>query len=216
MTMTRKNRQKNAAVSPVVGVLLMLVVTLIIAAVVSGFAGGLTRSTDKTPQVALDVSFVLSPTGGELTIKHLGGDPINTKNTHIITSWVNQTGEVNYARTGPVLQAECATKCNSAELICVICVFPAGPGTVGAYQEPVLVLPEIVASASTPEVWWGNFVLNPGDLARAKTSLSNSNMAVGEPFIKNYAYLQKGDIITFKMVDMVSGGTIYEKNVRVV
>lgn len=33
--------RKEDAVSPVVGVMLMLVVTIIIAAVVSGFAGGL-------------------------------------------------------------------------------------------------------------------------------------------------------------------------------
>lgn len=37
------------AVSPVIGILLMLVVTIIIAAVVSGFAGGLTGGQDKAP-----------------------------------------------------------------------------------------------------------------------------------------------------------------------
>ena len=36
---------KEDAVSPVVGVMLMLVVTIIIAAVVSGFAGGLAGGT---------------------------------------------------------------------------------------------------------------------------------------------------------------------------
>ena len=41
------------AVSPVVGVMLMLVVTIIVAAVVSAFAGGLTESTSKAPQVIL-------------------------------------------------------------------------------------------------------------------------------------------------------------------
>lgn len=37
------------AVSPVIGILLMLVVTIIIAAVVSGFAGGLTGGQEKAP-----------------------------------------------------------------------------------------------------------------------------------------------------------------------
>ena len=37
----RKIRENEGAVSPVVGVMLMLIVTIIIAAVVSGFAGGL-------------------------------------------------------------------------------------------------------------------------------------------------------------------------------
>ncbi|MFA4859740.1 type IV pilin N-terminal domain-containing protein [Methanoregula sp.] len=46
---------KDAAVSPVVGVMLMLVVTIIIAAVVSAFAGGMGSEQHKTPQVTISV-----------------------------------------------------------------------------------------------------------------------------------------------------------------
>ena len=45
--------QKDDAVSPVIGVMLMLVVTIIIAAVVSSFAGGLAGDTQKAPQASL-------------------------------------------------------------------------------------------------------------------------------------------------------------------
>lgn len=48
--------EKESAVSPVVGVMLMLVVTIIIAAVVSGFAGGLASGTSKAPQATLSCS----------------------------------------------------------------------------------------------------------------------------------------------------------------
>jgi archaeal type IV pilus assembly protein PilA len=52
--MIKKCNSKNAsAVSPVVGVMLMLVVTIIIAAVVSAFAGGLGGSQTKTPQATI-------------------------------------------------------------------------------------------------------------------------------------------------------------------
>jgi flagellin-like protein len=44
---------KENAVSPVIGILLMLVVTIIIAAVVSGFAGGLAVIPVKAPQLVL-------------------------------------------------------------------------------------------------------------------------------------------------------------------
>ena len=45
-------RQQNEnAVSPVVGVMLMLVVVIIIAAVVSGFAGGLVKTTPVAPSL---------------------------------------------------------------------------------------------------------------------------------------------------------------------
>jgi len=46
-------RKNDEAVSPVVGVMLMLVVTIIIAAVVSGFAGGLAGSQEKVPQASV-------------------------------------------------------------------------------------------------------------------------------------------------------------------
>jgi flagellin-like protein len=53
--------QNDRAVSPVVGVMLMLVVTIIIAAVVSGFAGGLIGSNNqKTPALTMDVRIVNS------------------------------------------------------------------------------------------------------------------------------------------------------------
>ena len=71
----------NEAVSPVVGVMLMLVVTIIIAAVVSAFAGGLTESTSKAPQVVLKGTY--SQTDG-LTLSHQGGDAIGTSDTIII------------------------------------------------------------------------------------------------------------------------------------
>jgi len=49
----------DAAVSPVVGVMLMLVVTIIIAAVVSAFAGDLNSSQSKTPQVSVTATSVI-------------------------------------------------------------------------------------------------------------------------------------------------------------
>ena len=52
--------ENNQATSPVVGVMLMLVVTIIIAAVVSAFAGGLTGSQDKTPQATVSANAVIN------------------------------------------------------------------------------------------------------------------------------------------------------------
>ncbi|MBP2134402.1 FlaG/FlaF family flagellin (archaellin) [Methanomicrobium sp. W14] len=66
-------KSESDAVSPVVGVMLMLVVTIIIAAVVSGFAGGIMTSSDKTPQATIKGTFSLSD---GMRITHTGGDPI--------------------------------------------------------------------------------------------------------------------------------------------
>jgi FlaG/FlaF family flagellin (archaellin) len=75
--------KKDEAVSPVVGVMLMLVVTIIIAAVVSGFAGGLAGETSKSAQVSIKADYSQS-TG--MTISHMGGDVINTLNTKIFVA----------------------------------------------------------------------------------------------------------------------------------
>ena len=53
----KPERLSDDAVSPVVGVMLMLVVTIIIAALVSSFAGGLGASTEATPTVAFTVDY---------------------------------------------------------------------------------------------------------------------------------------------------------------
>ena len=65
--------RKDDAVSPVVGVMLMLVVTIIIAALVSAFAGGLAGTQKANPSMVLEATY--SQSSG-MTISHAGGDPI--------------------------------------------------------------------------------------------------------------------------------------------
>jgi len=79
------------AVSPVVGVMLMLVVTLIIAAVVSAFAGGLVSTTkDKAPTISMDVaiqnhgSFSNSFFNAKVTGVSM---PIPSNQLKLITTW---------------------------------------------------------------------------------------------------------------------------------
>jgi len=74
---------KEDAVSPVVGVMLMLVVTIIIAAVVSGFAGGLVKTQTKAPQATIEGTF--SVTRG-MSLTNAGGDALATSNIVITTS----------------------------------------------------------------------------------------------------------------------------------
>ncbi len=67
------NRNYESAVSPVVGVMLMLVVTIIIAAVVSTFAGGLGTAQAKTPQATITAEYSVAD---GMTIAHNGGDTL--------------------------------------------------------------------------------------------------------------------------------------------
>jgi len=72
MVTYRKSRNEEA-ISPVVGIMLMLVVTVVIAAVVTAYAGGLTGSTKQAPKAIIEGKYS-QKTG--MTITHVSGDPI--------------------------------------------------------------------------------------------------------------------------------------------
>ena len=73
--MKRIAMMNEDAVSPVIGVMLMIVVTIIIAAVVSGFAGGMTSSESKVPNAAFTVHPNLKG-NGTIAFHHTGGDEL--------------------------------------------------------------------------------------------------------------------------------------------
>ena len=73
---------KNDAVSPVIGIMLMLVVTIIIAAVVSAFGSGMVDSQSKASQAKVSATFSVSE---GMTITHDGGDAIPLDNIVFIT-----------------------------------------------------------------------------------------------------------------------------------
>ncbi|ADN37206.1 conserved hypothetical protein [Methanolacinia petrolearia DSM 11571] len=95
-----KFQESDCAVSPVVGVMLMLVVTIIIAAVVSGFAGGLIDSgSQKTPTLSMDVSIKNSGTchgSGFYALVTGVSEPINTSDLKLITSWTTTVKKNTY------------------------------------------------------------------------------------------------------------------------
>lgn len=70
---------KDDAVSPVIGVMLMLSITIIIAAVLMAFAGGMADTKPSTPSVDLSAEFVKSGEGIVLRLSHNGGDALNPK-----------------------------------------------------------------------------------------------------------------------------------------
>jgi FlaG/FlaF family flagellin (archaellin) len=102
----KRQIQFDEAVSPVIGVMLMLVVTIIIAAVVSGFAGGLMGGSEKAP--AASFKTVIKNGGGwgnsMFDIRVLATDQgIPTKDIKIVTSWKSKDGYSNTTTiTGPV------------------------------------------------------------------------------------------------------------------
>ena len=88
--MTRMN---NHAVSPVVGVMLMLVVTIIIAAIVSAFAGGLSESNDKAPNVQIIGHYSQSQ---GMWIENEGPEDVSTASTTVLVRLSDSFGNAEH------------------------------------------------------------------------------------------------------------------------
>ena len=78
--MSLKERNEDA-VSPVIGVMLMLVVTIVIAAVVAAFAGGLATETESAPVAVLDADVYNGD--NNLVLRSLSGDALDLSETAV-------------------------------------------------------------------------------------------------------------------------------------
>lgn len=91
MTLVHRKKPRPArrddAVSPVVGVMLMLVVTIIIAAVVSSFASGVGGSREKAPVTSLKFDIRAGETGTTVRIENTGGETLYTRDLQIVTTY---------------------------------------------------------------------------------------------------------------------------------
>ena len=105
--MNLKERNEDA-VSPVIGVMLMLVVTIVIAAVVAAFAGGLATETEATPITVLDVDVHTN----KVVLRSLSGDNLQKDETAVKvqsldgqTSYanINQIGDSGYLKPGEMV-----------------------------------------------------------------------------------------------------------------
>ncbi|MBP2133470.1 FlaG/FlaF family flagellin (archaellin) [Methanomicrobium sp. W14] len=77
----------DLAVSPVIGVMLMLAITIVVAATLSAFIGGASTGYEKTPQLSLDVVCDGSGDDFNLVFEHRSGDYLKTEDLKIV-SWV--------------------------------------------------------------------------------------------------------------------------------
>lgn len=81
--------RNNKAVSPVVGVMLMLVATIVLAAVVSSFAGGIAEVSEKAPQLTITTSWEIDD--NNITVQHAGGDPVAPNDIRIVLTTYDGT-----------------------------------------------------------------------------------------------------------------------------
>ena len=104
--MTQERISREHAVSPVVGVMLMLVVVIIIAALVSAFAGGLMQTEKKAPQASIVGKY--SQYNG-LTMTHMGGDSLDTTSLRVIIRPSDQFGVAQSELGARIVNVSCIT-----------------------------------------------------------------------------------------------------------
>jgi len=231
--MCYQRKSRNDGVSPVVGVMLMLVVTIIIAAVVSAFAGGISKTTDKAPTASLEVHIANDGTWGgsyfDVGVKGVS-DAIPTKNLKITTSWKARDGTTGGTTvTGPNLtggNTHYGTSTYNSPL-------GFGPGVNQThfsgtyYPEQMYGNYSLVAgtrmhnSAAGYAGAYGGYGVTPD--TRYQYTAGSYNLGPGQGGVDammailgpNWNALRPGDIVTLRIMDIQSNKLIYDGKVTV-
>jgi flagellin-like protein len=81
-------RREDRAVSPVIGVVLMVAITVILASVIGTFVLDMGRNAGRTaPQASLSVT--VDAASNNLTIEHAGGDALDAAETRVLIEHAN-------------------------------------------------------------------------------------------------------------------------------
>jgi flagellin-like protein len=215
----KKIQIKNEeAVSPVIGVMLMLVVTVILAAAVSSYAGGMGGNMQKAPQMAMDVSIQNSGhwIGSQISFNVLSvSEPVPTKDLKIVTSWSNGTS-IN----GATVTALDGTNYNT-----VFSTYNYQAPT--GYGRGVSSNAQKTSGGYPVEQFFGNYTLIPGTTMKNSPSSSYIGYTYTTPYsetnkdgiqaiLGQYWYeLRTGDIVNVKIIHTPSGKVIFDQNVGV-
>ena len=217
--------ETDAGVSPVFGVMLMLAVTVMIAAIVSAAAGGLSGTEKKAPGAILDVTISSEKDYGScripsLVIRHVSGNVLPTKDLQIITYYRTPSGATikgnlsgQYAVSGDDDWSESGF---TAGKYCGV-LFISDSNRAGADTT-------LQDSAGGNANWFGNASasFHPGDLlvTPAKFCRSpgqhNPGMEYLFPGVDFPDDFPAGSVVTVKIIHTPSGQMLFDKDVVVV
>ena len=193
----KQSSLNSEAISPVIGVMLMLVVTIIVAAAVSAFAGGFASDQKKTPVAQIDVQLKTGGSYPKLVLTHLGGDALDTGDLKIITYFHeitrNQggvTGSAVYKHTtdGSLDPTIPANNYDAAD-------YGAGTGSLVSNDGY-----PCTTSNGVPVKYWGTSTMMPGDVYTTIDTVSLESVitvrSVGdEPIEVEIVHIPSGKMI---------------------
>lgn len=199
--MTMKMLKDSKAVSPVIGVMLMLVVTVILAAAVSSTSTGLMKSTDAAPTAVFDVECVKDVEAwgyllSYIQIKEVTGDSIPTNDLKIVIT-----------ANGTVTETLPNNNLANYENI----DYPGYPTTGSApYWN------NGVNYFGAPEVNFGNYTLKSGVAMIADEYSNYDGTSPLGSMISNWDDIDDGDFINVKIIHLPTQKVIFATDVEVV
>lgn len=117
------------AVSPVIGVILMVAVTVILAAIVGTFVFDFgQQTTDRVPQVTMDYSY----DNGTLTVRHTGGDTIDGERLSVVVNGTSHAWADENITAGDILVVSAA----QGDLVEVVWRGDDGTAIISEYRVP--------------------------------------------------------------------------------
>ncbi|MDO9539825.1 MAG: type IV pilin N-terminal domain-containing protein [Methanocalculus sp.] len=214
---------RDTAVSPVVGVMLMLAITVMIAAIVSAAAGGLSGTEKKAPSAILDITIYASKDYSgyslpSLIIKHISGNVLATKDLQIILYYRTPSGTIVKGNlSGQYAVSGVWSIYNSGKYCGVLFINDENRFGSDTLQD----------SAKGYANWFGNAsaTFRPGDILVTPAQycgpeLPHHNTGMDYLFpgvdLKVPAEFPVGSVVTVKIIHTPSGQIIYDKDVVIV
>ena len=215
----KKHEQKDDAVSPVIGVMLMLVVTIIIAAAVAAFAGGITGTTEETPTIMAKTDIWSGASYNyyafgrfAMTVESVSA-PISTADLKLVTSWTNSTGHTGGNET------YAGTKNTNYSTYHYNSPIGYGAGVSGTI---------LTSGQYNENQWFGNYQLvagtslagngagkseyNPSSSYEIHIAGDAMDAILGSDWSES---LKKGDVVTVQLVYIPTNTVIYNEEVIV-
>jgi len=192
------------AVSPVIGVMLMIVVTVILAAAVSAYSSGMVSTTSAPPTAIFEVKIEKDAIGdmgpdypfSYLSIKEITGDAILTKDLKIVT--IDAGGIVT-----EVLPNSGNTVYTSP--------YSSVTGTSPYWNNPAEGY-----FGSSPDKDFGNYMLKPGVVMVADEYNNYVGTTGMEAMFSEWSSISDGDWVTIKIIHLPSQKVIFQTNVEVI
>ena len=218
---TNRKEKRDRAVSPVAGVMLMLVVTIIIAGVVAAFAGGLAGTEKAAPTLVATTEIWSADTYDNYAMGRFAmniesvSEPVSTADLKIVTSWKYVDGDEEKTGGNTVTAGTKNTKYDTYEYNAPIGM---GSGVTGN---------QLTSGSYGENQWFGNYNLiagtsmsangaytGEGKSGGAKTHTSGDAMdaILGDAWSEN---LKKGSTVSVKLIYIPSNAVIYDREVIV-